>query len=314
MSPFSFIFAGTSPFALDCLKCLMKQEFLSLKGLVTRPGALQKHSQKNKRLSLSLLVKGQGMPVWMPQKTSDPDFLKNILQQKCDFCFVCAYGRILPKDYLNIFPQGCLNLHLSLLPRWRGAAPVQRALMAGDTQTGVCLQLMTEELDAGDIIGQREFVIQDNDNAKDIFDRSLEQTKFLVKEELQLYLQGKRLARPQPGGPAIYARKIDKAECEINWEADSQQIHNQIRALFLGPQAFSFFQGQRIKIYQSRILKTSFPDFAPGEVCGIERDRLYIACGKGGISLLEVQREGKKRLKIKDFLRGCRISLKTRFR
>lgn len=313
MKQFSFIFAGTSEFALDCLQLLMKSRFLTLKGVLSRPDVFKNRGMKKQSSVVKSFAQKQGFPVWTPQKAGDFLFLNEVAQKQCDFSLVCSYGQILPSAYLKMFPKGSLNVHLSLLPRWRGAAPIQRALMAGDKKTGVCLQVMTTELDAGDIIGKRDFFIGEEDNAKDIFDKSLKATDALFKGELLKYLKGELKACPQDSIGKTYAKKIDKKEGKIIWEEPAQAIHNKIRALFLGPQAFSFFKGKRIKIYRSRIIQKNFSDFLSGEICSAGKNSLFVTCGKGALSVLEVQKEGKKQQKIEDFLKGHAINLKDRF-
>lgn len=313
MKSFSFIFAGTSEFALSCLNLLLQSEFLSLKGIVTRPDTLKGRGLKKKSSHVKDFAQTHQFPVWSPHKADEISFLNDIRRQKCDFSFVCSYGRILPASYLQIFPKGSVNLHLSLLPKWRGAAPVQRALLAGDSRTGVCLQIMTEELDGGDIIGCRKFEIKENDNAQDVFDKSLMKTKSLLSEELIKYLNGALKGFPQDPKHKTYAHKIDKKEAKITWTNSSAKTHNKIRALFLGPQAFFNFRGKRIKIYQSKMIQEKFHGYSPGEVCSIGKDKLIVACRDGALSLLEVQREGKKRQKIEEFLKGSSIKLKDSF-
>ena len=278
--------------------------------MVSRPPALKGRGMKKQNSVVKSFAQKQGWPVWTPQKTNEPQFLNEISQKKCDFSFVCSYGQILPLAYLQIFPKGSLNLHFSQLPRWRGAAPVQRALMAGDQETGICLQVMTADLDTGDIIGQRNFKIEEEDNAKDIFDKALRETDSLLKEELVKYLKGDRKGSPQDHSKKTYAQKMDKKEGRIVWEESSLNIHNKIRALFLGPHAFSFFNGKRVKIYRSKIVRKNFSGFLPGEICAIQKNGLFVACGQGTLSLLEIQKEGKKRQKIEDFLKGHPIKLK----
>ncbi len=312
MKQFSFIFAGTSDFALECLKLLIKSQSLALKGILSRPDALQGRGMKKQSSAVKRFAQGGGWPLWTPQKPAGRLFLDEIAATKSDFSFVCSYGQILPLAYLQIFPKGGINLHLSLLPRWRGAAPVERALMAGDKKTGVCLQEMTEELDAGNVIGQREFPIGEEDSAQDIFNKALNETAGLLQGDLIKYLKGELRAIPQDPARKTYAEKIAKKEGKIDWREPAQIIHNKIRALFLGPQAFSFLSGRRIKIYRSKIAGKSFSDFSPGEVCLKGKGSLFVACGQGALSLLEVQKEGKKRQKIEDFLKGCSINLRDR--
>lgn len=312
MKPFSFIFLGTSEFALDCLKLLLKSKSLNLKGIVSRPDVLKGRGMTKQSSVVKSFAQTLKHPIWTPKKANEPTFLKEISEQKCDFSFVCSYGQILPLNYLQIFPKGCINLHLSLLPKWRGAAPVQRALMAGDQKTGVALQVMTTALDSGNIIGQREFKIEEEDNSKNIFDKSLTEATHLIEEELIKYLKGELKAQPQNPEGKSYAHKIDKKEGEIIWKEPAIVIHNKIRALFLGPQAFSFLNGKRIKFYRSKIIKKSFDGFLPGEICQLEKNKLVVACGEGALSLLELQKENKKRQQIEDFLQGSSLNLKDR--
>lgn len=313
MKTLSFVFAGTSDFSLKCLQILLQIKNIHLKALLTRPDVFRGRGMKSQSSPIRIFAKKQGIPCWNPEKAGEPDFLKALAQEKCDFSFVCAYGHILPIEYLNLFPSGSFNLHLSLLPKWRGAAPVQRALLAGDQKTGVTLQLMTEELDAGDIIARREFDVGVEDNAKDIFDRALAKTKPLFQAEFIKYLKGELNPCPQDHTKASYAYKIDKKEAKISWKESSVHIHNKIRAFFLGPQAFSFFKGKRVKIYRSKCFDEDSQSESPGEVCLVDKDSLFIACGKGVLSLLEVQKEGKKKQKIGDFLKGNPVFVKDYF-
>ena len=313
MKQFSFIFAGTSELALNCLKLLLEMPFLDLKGIVSRPDTLKGRGMRKQSSLVKNFALEKGYPVWTPHRASSADFLNDIARKKCDFSFVCSYGQILPLAYLHLFSKGSLNLHLSLLPRWRGAAPVQRALMAGDQKTGVCLQIMTESLDAGDVIGQRSFQIKEKDNAKDIFDQALIEIEFLLKEKLLKYLRGELKAYPQDTSQITYARKIDKASAQILWKDSALKIHNKIRALFLGPQAFCFFKGKRVKIYRAEIVLEDCSNFTPGEVCLLKKNKLFVVCGDGALSFLEVQKEGKRRQEIEDFLRGQNIKLRDKF-
>ena len=310
MKQFSFIFAGTTGFALDCLKLLIKNPQLKLKAIVSQPDRSQGRGLKRQSSILSEFAISRNILLFRPRTSQSTDFLDEIQKLNCDFSFVCAYGQILPLNYLKLFPKGSLNLHLSLLPRWRGAAPLQRALMAGDQKTGVCLQVMTEKLDEGDIIAQREFQIKREDNAKTLFESSLRETELLLEENLIPYLEGKIQPQPQDSSRAVYAHKIDKKSAQIIWTDPAVKIHNKIRALYLGPQAFCFWNGKRLRIFQSKVAPEEFLDFPPGEICEIQKNKLHVACGRGALSLLEVQKEGKKRQGIEEFLRGQNLKLK----
>ena len=284
-----------------------------LKAVLSQPDGAKGRGLKKQSSPVKSFALSKNIPVWTPETCNTNSFLKAVQEQQADFCFVCAYGQILPLNYLKLFPKGSINLHLSLLPRWRGAAPVQRALMAGDQKTGVCLQVMTEKLDAGDIIANREISIKEDDNAKTLFEKSLEETKVLLQEKLIPYLEGKVQPLPQDSSQATYAHKIDKKEAQILWTESAVKIHSKIKALFLGPQAFCFLKGRRLKIYRSRPIERNFSDFLPGEVCHIEKNQLSISCGSEALSLLEMQKEGKKRQGIEEFLKGQNLKLKDIF-
>ena len=328
MKPFSYVFAGNSEVSIQGLETLLKQKGFQCEGIITQPDKLRGRGLKKQANTLKQFAQSHRIPCWTPLSCGEPSFLKEI--QGLDFCFVCAYGRILPSSFLDLFPKRCLNLHFSLLPRWRGAAPIQRALMEGDLETGISLQVMTEELDAGDLIGSKSFSIEEGDNSLSLFEKSFKATEVLLRESLSAYLEGKIKAVPQDSSCVTYAKKIDKKSAQIDWKEDSKQIHNKVRALYLGPQAFCFVEegGQarkarhscesrnlpedkkkagrkRFKIYRTQInTQTDTSGFHPGEICQVRKKSLSVACGKGALDLLEVQREGKKKQKIQDFLLG----------
>ena len=334
MKSFSFIFAGTSSISLNCLKILFQSPAFTPKGLIVSPSSVRGRGQKLQHSPIKLFTIEKGLPVWSPKNLSDPGFLTDLSKKSLDFCFVCAYGKIFPPAFLKLFPQTAINLHFSLLPRWRGAAPIQRALMAGDKKTGISLQVMSEELDAGPIIGQREFEIETQDNATSLFSKALIDSKSLLQKELVNYLKGELIACPQEHAKKTYARKIEKKEAKILWTKDSFTLHNQIRALAEGPQAYSSLKGKRIKIHRAALAETSnfssskpsgsklsdfrlsdfkLSNFKPGEICFLSKNQLLVACGKGALSLIELQIEGRKKQTLKDFLNGYPLSLKDQF-
>ena len=218
-----------------------------------------------------------------------------------------GYGRLLPSSFLKAFPKGAVNIHPSLLPRWRGAAPIERALMAGDKKTGVCLQLMSEKLDEGDIIGKEEFSLAEEDTAEEVYKKVGEISKKLLLKDLLFFLQGKISPIPQEIQPPLYAKKIQKKECQILWRESASSIHNKIRGLNLGPQAFALFKGERLKVYRSQVIDDSYPEFSPGSVVYCAKDCLTVACGEGALNLLEVQRPGRRKLPIEEFLKGVAL-------
>ena len=297
----SLIFAGTSDFSVQCLKFLLEFNY-QVKAVITRPDRPHSRGLKQTSSPVRLFSEARKLPLFFPE-TFTPSFLKQVEEQNCDLALVCGYGRIVPPAFFSCFPKGAVNVHPSLLPRWRGAAPIERALMAGDKKTGVCLQVMTKQLDAGNIIGQKEFPIGEEDTSVEIYQKAIQITGELLRDKLTPFTEGRLQPVPQRG-EVTFAKKIQKEEGLIQWEKTAPFLHNRIRALASGPQAFTFFKGERIKIYRSRPLSISSPP-NPGTIIQSKKEELVIACGeKGALSLLEVQRPGRRKQKIKDFLRG----------
>ena len=303
IKPYPLLFLGTTDFSKKCLKVLAESPYYKIVGVITKENRPRsRRGLKAEETPVKAFSQQQGLPVW----TSEP---LSLIKQR-DFppsflAVVVAYGRILPEEFLNFFPKGAVNIHPSLLPRWRGAAPIERALMAGDTKTGVCLQRISEKLDAGDIIGKYEFPLTQEDTALEVYQKVKAFSKTLLLKDLLLFLQGEILPTPQKSlSPPVYAKKIKKEECEISWQDPASVIHNKIRGLSLGPQAFTFFREERLKIYKSELALESSFDFPSGSVIHCERSRLTIACGEGALNLLEVQKPGKKRQNIIEFLNG----------
>ena len=297
------MFAGGNDFSLKILELLGQSNF-ELKGLITAPPAFKGRGMKKQSSPAGLFALREEIPLQEPENLLDKAFLEALKAWSADFLFVCSYGKILPLKVLSLFPRGALNLHLSLLPLWRGAAPVQRALMAGASQTGLSLQQVAVGLDEGDILGQRAFALAPDDNTEDVYKKALEQSPSLLSSELKSFLKGKLKPRPQDHTKRTYASKIKKAEARIVWQSPAQDIHNQIRGLFSGPQAFSFLKGKRIKIFRSQALAEGLPPgLSPGELF-VKENQLFCACAPGALKLLELQEEGKKRLKAQDFLKG----------
>lgn len=301
MKPCPLLFLGTTDFSAECLKCLLKSSFYQVVGVITRGDRPRsRRGLKKEGTPVKILSQKYQLPLW------NLESFKNISPFPV-LAVTVDYGRLLPASFLEAFLKGVVNIHPSLLPRWRGAAPIERALMAGDKKTGVCLQLMSEELDAGDIIGKEEFPLAEEDTAEEVYKKVGEISKKLLLKDLLCFLKGKKSPIPQENQPPLYAKKIKKEECEILWRESASSIHNKIRGLNLGPQAFALFKGERLKVYRSQVVTDSYPEFSPGSVVYCARDRLTVACGKGALNLLEVQRPGRKRLPVEEFLKGVAL-------
>lgn len=308
------IFAGTSDFSAECLDCLLKMDSVQIKGVLAAPDRPKGRGMRLEPSPVKALAAAARLPVWTPESPADKDFLKALAGQKCRLSVICAYGKWLPRAFLDCFPMESLNVHPSLLPRWRGAAPIERALMAGDRETGVSLQKVAAEMDAGDIVARESFPIEENDTAAEVSKKAVQASKKLLREALPRYLKGEIQAAPQPSEGITCAPKIQKQEARLVWNQSAAALSSKVRALSLGPQAFMFFRGKRIKIHRARDVSGeaagressgSAGGPRPGEALPAAGGRLIIACGSGALEILELQKEGKKKQPAAEFLKGC---------
>ena len=248
------------------------------------------------------LADTRGIPVFTPRSLRDSEQTELFCSHNADVAVVVAYGLILPKPILDAPRHGCLNLHASLLPRWRGAAPIQRAIMAGDAQTGVMVMRMEEGLDTGPVALTARLPIEPDATAGDLHDALMGAGAGLAVEALAALGQGRLSFTPQPEEGVLYAHKIEKAECRIDWAQDAAAVHNRIRGLSPFPGAWfeaDFGKGvERVKVLRSTRAAGSG---APGAVLP---GGLVVACGNGAVRLTQVQRAGGKPVSADEFLRG----------
>jgi methionyl-tRNA formyltransferase len=221
-----------------------------------------------------------------------------------DFLVVAAYGLILPQAVLDMAPGGALNIHASLLPRWRGAAPIQRALLAGDRETGVTIMRMDAGLDTGPILAQERIAIAPDDDAQSLHDRLAGLGARMIVAALADAAAGRARAVPQPQAGVSYARKIGKQEAEIDWQLPAAQIERAIRALRPSPGATARLRGETLKLWRAEPRPAQG---AAGTVLACSAEGVLVACGEGALLLTELQRAGGKRLAAADFLRGTPI-------
>jgi methionyl-tRNA formyltransferase len=240
------------------------------------------------------------LEVLQPTKIKDPEIVDEIRRLAPDVIAVVAYGQILPRDVLEIPRLACLNLHASLLPRWRGAAPIQAAIAAGDCETGITVMYMDEGLDTGDILLQRNVNILPNDTGGSLHDRLAQIAPEALLESLRLLAAGTAPRIPQENARATYAPKLKREDGQIDWSESAEAIERKIRAYNPWPGAFMRVDHQNLKIFSA-----SFVDLngQPGEFLRSDKD-LIVATGKGALSLADVQLEGKRRMSAGEFLRG----------
>jgi methionyl-tRNA formyltransferase len=302
MRRFNIVFFGTPQFAASVLEYLLVHG-VSVVAVVTQPDRPKGRALKLTPSPVKALIleKFPHIPILQPEKASQEEFLSALKDLKADLFVVVAYGQILSQKLLDIPPLGCINVHTSLLPRFRGAAPIQRAILAGDTETGVVIQKMVRQLDAGDVLSVAKTKILPNMTFADLEKELNELAKPLLLKLLSEYENGVPEGTAQDHSQATYAAKVEPEEGEIHWNLPASQIHNLIRAFSPKPGAWCWIhvkgEKKRLKILRSEVCQASG---APGSLLADG----VVVCGVGALRLLEVQPEGKKTMKASDWFRG----------
>jgi len=251
----------------------------------------------------------RGLQVLQPQSLRADALVEELRAARADAMIVVAYGLLLPPPVLRIARHGALNVHASLLPRWRGAAPIQRTLLAGDVETGISIMQMDEGLDTGPVFAQRRLAIGADDDFGALHDRMAELGASALIEVLADLAAGRARLTPQPQGGATYARKIEKSETRLNWQLPAVELERAVRAFRPAPGAVAHLAGEAIKVWRSHLVAG---EGAPGSVLRSTKV-LHVACGSGALSLEELQPAGGRRMAAAEFLRGRRLAPGARF-
>jgi methionyl-tRNA formyltransferase len=292
---------------------MIKDEHFEVVGVVTQPDRPAGRKLQLQPSPVKELVRPLGIPTFTPENINDDEVLGQLKALQAEIVVVVAFGQILKKKFLAAFPQRVVNVHASVLPRWRGAAPIQRALMAGDAETGVCLQLMVRKLDAGPLLGVRRFPLMPEMSAFDSYQKCSELGAQLIAIDLMDYLRGNLTAVPQDEAQVTYAAKIDKSEAEIDWRQPAVSVHNLVRGLAMGPVAYTTVQRKALKIHRTRVNPLHKPALRPGQVVEATEKSLIVQCGTGSLELLEVQPESRAKIQIAEYLRGYAVKVGDSF-
>ena len=311
MSKVRILFLGTPEFAAESLKLLVRDDHYDIAAVVTQPDRPAGRKMQPRPSPVKEVALAAGLRVHSPETVNTAEFRAETADLKCEAAAVVAFGQILGQKFLDLFPRGCVNVHGSLLPRWRGAAPIQRAIMAGDRETGVALQLVVKKLDAGDVLGARRIELRDEDDAVAVYDRLKVLGADLLHIEFMDYLRGNLVAHPQDESQVTHAAKIEKAEARIDWTRSARDVANQIRGLALGPYAFCLRGGKPLKLRRARARDGAAG--APGEVVQVAEDRFAVACGEGALEVLEAQPESRANQSAESYLRGYPLKVGDRF-
>ncbi len=298
------VFAGTPEFAVSSLRAAARHH--EVVAVYTQPDRPAGRGRGLAPSPVKLEAVARGIPVYQPESLKDEAAQQQLRDLQPDLMVVVAYGLILPKAVLAIPTHGCWNVHASLLPRWRGAAPIQRAIQAGDATTGVCLMQMEAGLDTGPVLLHQELPIAATDTGGQLHDKLAELGAQVLSDGLGLLRAGiKPIARPQPEQGVTYAHKLDKAEARLDWAQDADALARTVRAFNPWPIAEATLAGERVRIHGAVALDLAHGQ-APGTVLAASRDGIDIACGQGALRLRTLQREGGKAITAADYLNARR--------
>lgn len=300
------IFMGTPDFSVPVLQGLIDAKEHTVTAVVTQPDKARGRSGKLVSTPVKAVALKYDIPVYTPERVKDPAFVEKLRQITCDVIVVVAFGQILSKEILEFPPYGCINVHASLLPRWRGAAPMQWAILEGDEKTGVTTMQMAEGLDTGDMLLKAETVIEKEDTAETLHDRISEMGRVLLLDTLSALREGTLRPEPQKDEESCYAKMLTKelGKIDMNWNA--QKLERYIRGLNSWPSAFTKYKGKTLKLWRAEVIAGDTGE-APGTVVDVAKDSLTVQTGRDCLRILELQLEGKKRMDTGSFLRGVRI-------
>lgn len=298
MSAVRLLFAGTPDFALASLMALVDSGHIP-EAVLTQPDRPAGRGKKVTASPVKEFALTEHVPVWQPESLKDPQVVEDIAALEPDVIVVAAYGLLLPQSVLDIPRAGCLNVHASLLPRWRGAAPIQKAILSGDEKTGVCLMQMEAGLDTGPVFASAATNIKPDESAGELHDRLAWMGGELLQEYLDDIVAGRVQADTQDDSLATYADKIRKQDARIDWGCKATEVQRQVRAYNPVPGAFFEFGDERIKCWQAAVVDNA--KGTPGAVMQADKDGVVVACGEGGLRLLEVQRPGRRKISASEF-------------
>ncbi|MCX7816175.1 MAG: methionyl-tRNA formyltransferase [Syntrophales bacterium] len=303
-------FMGTPEFAVPSLEKLISEGH-RIEAVITQPDRPRGRGRQVQPSPVKIKAMEYGLPVYQPEKVKDPSFLEQLQKINPDLIVVVAFGQILPPEVLHLPPLGCINVHPSLLPKYRGPAPINWTLIRGEEVTGVTIMEMDEGIDTGNIILQETTAVLPDEIYDELHNRLALLGANLLVKAIDLLQEGKTTKSPQDHSAATYAPMIKKNDTLINWNQKTKDIINFIRGLSSTPGAFTFLDGKILKIFRARQGK-EFPPAPPGTIRVGEGNSLMVASADGWVEVLELQLEGKKRMDTPSFLRGHRGSISTK--
>ena len=294
------VFMGTPDIAACCLNRILDDGF-QVVGVYTQPDRPKGRGMKLVASPVKQIAVEKGISVFQPESFREDAAVEQLKSLEPDVIAVVAYGRILPQRVLDLVPNGFINIHASVLPKYRGSAPYQWAVLNGDKTTGVSAQFMVHSVDAGDVVGVAETPIGENETAGELLDRLAVLGAGLLSDTLAAYEKGALIPVPQKEEEATFAPMLDKSMCPIDWNQSAQQIHDKVRGLHPWPIATAELAGTKFKIHSTAVVPGKGQ---PGTILGLTKTGLVIACGEGAVEIRSLQAEGGKRMAAPDYFRG----------
>ena len=296
------VFMGTPPIAATCLEKILGDGFEVI-GVYTQPDRPKNRGMKLTYSAVKEVALAHELPVYQPESFREDAAVEQLRQLQPDVVAVVAYGQILPQKVLDVPKRGCINIHASLLPKYRGSAPYQWAVLDGLTETGVSAMYLCRQMDAGDVIDVAKTPIAPNETAGELLDRLAVLGADLLSKTLTRFTQGEVEAVAQDPALVTYAPMLDKSMSPIDWNKTAQQVHNQVRGLHPWPVATACLAGMNFKIHATRVVEGK-AGAKPGSILSLTKTGLQVACGEGAVEILSLQAEGGKRMAAPDYFRG----------
>lgn len=301
------VYMGTPDFAVEPLEAIIKAGY-EVAAVVTQPDKQKGRGKEVKMTPVKECALRHGIPVFQPVKIREPEAVAELEKYQADLFVVAAFGQLLSEEILNMPEYGCINIHASLLPAYRGAAPIQWAVLNGEKESGVTIMQMDKGLDTGDMLLKRSVELSPKETGDSLHDKLMHLGAELIVEALPKLEKGELVPEKQKDELSSYAKKLTKAMGQIDWSKDAVSLERWIRGLNSWPSAYTFFGGKTLKIWEAQVAEENGAQKAePGQVVSVSREGFTVACGQGALQILSLQLEGKKRVLTREFLLGYQV-------
>lgn len=308
----NIIFAGTPEFSAVSLQSLVDAGY-RVPLVITQPDRRAGRGMAVSQSEVKEMATDLGIETYQPPSLKSPEVLEKLKSVNADLMIVVAFGQIVPKSILDAFRFGCINVHASLLPRWRGAAPIQRAIMAGDTETGVCIMRMAEGLDTGPVFLERRLPIDNVDTSGTLHNKLAHLGAEALIQSLTI-LSDENLPIAQKDTHATYAHKISTNDARIDWSANASDINRLVRAMNPVPGAYTFFGDTRIKIWETRVVDFDNQKDSPGTVIELTQEGFLVSCGSGTLKIMFIQKAGGRKVSALEYVHASNLELGYEFK